>query len=195
MAEELISQTEQQPQPADVVCADCEDEIHYEEECILLQVVTLKEEGGMVGPQKLLNGEDFAFEPYHFCFDCWEERLEELKQETTDLPPIEDELSIVECACCGSSILEGEIVGAWTVGEFLHSRREPLHMRPRPGARFNTISKFEVLCTYCMQLFNENLICMWEDFPDPYTCGDCVQLRCWRYQACGCTCHEEGESE
>jgi hypothetical protein len=198
MAEEL-TELEGLP-PAGIACADCEDDIYYEEECILLQVVQPQMVGGIVHFWPVMDEtgvvSDFQFEPYHFCFHCWEDLLEKVKEEMQDVPPLEDELSVIECSCCGSGIREWERVGTWTIGEFLHSRRAPLHQWPQPGPRFNTVNKPEVLCTYCLVLMDECVISMWEDFPDPHTCSDCVQMRCWRYQECGCTCHEdEGENE
>jgi hypothetical protein len=182
----------------EVICADCEDRIGYEEEFVLLQVVQPQNVGGRVFFYPIMDElglvSDYQFEPYQFCFKCWEDLYEKVKEEMENTPPDEDVLSVIECTCCGSGIREWEITGLWTVGEFITSKRAPAP-EFTPGPRFDPASKPEVLCTYCLALLNEVVITMWDDFPTEGTCLDCVQLRCWRVKGCACSCHEEGESE
>ena len=185
--------------PVEVICADCEDIIGYEEEFVLLQIVELQKLGGVfdypvmdeTGPVS-----DYKFEPYHFCFKCWEDLYEKIQEEMEDCPPTEDVNSIIECTCCGSGIREWEITGTWTVGEFITSKRVPFveGQYQVPGPHFDQASKPQVLCVYCLALLNEVVISMWEDFPEENICLDCVQVRCRRHQECGCSCHE-GEKE
>lgn len=196
MGEEL-TELEGRRRPVEVICADCEDRIGYEKEFVLLQVVQLQKLGGGVFFYPVMDEtgivSDYQFEPYHFCFECWEDLYEKIREEMADAPPAEDALSVIECTCCGSGIREWEITGTWTVGEFITSRRAPAPGFT-PGPRFDQASKPEVLCAYCLALLNEVVITMWDDFPAESICIDCVQARCWRHQNCGCSCHE-GESE
>jgi hypothetical protein len=198
MGEELERWSES-THPTGVTCADCEDEISYEEEFILIQVVQAQKVGNEIFLYPLLDEtglqSDFLFEPYHFCFKCWEDSYEKVQEEMEDTPPIADVLSVIECSCCGSGIREWEIIGTWTIGEFFVSRRFPAGGAQRLHPRFNGIGKPSVLCSYCIALLNEVVIAMWDDFPAGDTCLDCVQIRCWRTQDCACTCHEEGETE
>jgi hypothetical protein len=198
---------EVEPGNSGVVCAQCEDDIKMEEECYLLQVVQCQKLGGQMYfypvKDEFDENDDFLFEPYHFCFECWEDLLTDAKREMQDAPPVEDARSIIECTCCGSGIrgmethnsaeIPGEYVATYTLLEFERSRRAPA-----PGFMFGpaprVLGKSEVLCTYCTAILNEVLIAMWKDFSQAGECIDCIQTRCWRYENCGCTCHEEGDT-
>jgi len=190
---------EEAPGSSGVICAQCEDSIEMTEECFLIQVVQPQKIGGQlffypVKDEFSMEG-DFLFEPYHFCFSCWEDLLEDLQKEMRDVPPVEDALSILECSCCGSGVREWEYCATYSLGEFRRSSRAPAP-ECSYGPVFQQDSGPEVLCTYCAALLNEVAITMWEDFSHEGECIDCIQLRCWRYgDVCVCSCHEEGESD
>lgn len=197
----------EEPESTEIVCAHCEDEIEMTEECFLLQVVQCQSIGGQVHFYPVIDETDedgdFLFEPYHFHFDCWEELYEKINTEMRDVPPVEDVVSVIECSCCGSGIrgievhdggeIPGEYSATYSLGEFRRSERAPAPELTF-GPAFVPIAKPEVLCTYCTAILNELAITMWEDFSHEGECTDCIQNRCWRFQACGCSCHQ-GENE
>lgn len=189
---------EEAPVSADVICAQCEDEIELGEEIFLIQVVQPQRLGGQVFFYPVIDefdmDGDYLFEPYHFCFSCWEDLLDDLKNEVGEAPPLEDALSIIECSMCGAGIREWEYVVTYTLGEFLRSSRAPAP-ECTFGPAFHPNGKPEVLCTYCAAILNEVAIAMWKDFSHEGECIDCIQLRCWREgDTCTCSCHK-GESE
>lgn len=195
MGPELI---EDEENPTGNVCADCESGIALTEEAFLVQVVTPAKAGGAVLFFPVIDEHDvagdFLFEPYLYCFTCWEEHWDNLKNEANDSPPVADGYSVIECACCGSGIREWEYAGTFTLGELRTSPREPNNT---PGAHFVPVNKPEVICLYCLRTFNENYIEMWNELSQFGECADCTHFRCWRYQnpGCSCACHQETTQE
>jgi hypothetical protein len=177
-------------QPTGQICAECGNEISYMEEAWLLQVVTLQQIGGELQSLHIVDPDDpsgdFLFTPYFFCFSCWESQYDDLKDESADQPPVEDNGSVAECVCCGSSICEGEYCGLVSLGEFQLSRRAPSGMAT---AHFEMNHAPDVLCMYCLAVLNESYIEMWDDLSQFGECMDCIFTRCWRGAQCLCDCH------
>lgn len=195
MGPSLTSHEEEEKSETDIICADCERAIDYGTETYLIQVVQPKMAGGSVFYYPVIdendvNG-DFLYEPFVYCFDCWDTHYWELKREAQDIPPVQDALSVIECACCGSGIREWEYAGTFTLGELDPSARSPNNVH---GPRFVPTSKPDVLCLYCLAIFNDNYIVMWDELSQFGECADCILTRCWRHeQSCGCGCHAETE--
>lgn len=184
-------------QPTGHICADCGENIVYTQEAWLLSVVHPQKVGKKHFFHAVINEEDvdgsFLFDPYYYCFTCWESVYEEIKEESKDEPPVLDSgISEFECSCCGSGIREGEYAGTLSLGEFHVSKRAPSGVH---GPYFKTITSPDLLCLYCLVLLNEGHIEMWEDLTQFGECNDCIQLRCWRHGACGCGCHTEEQEE
>ena len=196
MGPELSSIEEEDEVPTGLICADCEDPLCYGAEVALVQIVQPKLAGGAVFYYPVIDENDldgdFLFEPYIYCFSCWDEQFWDLKREAEDVPPVQDVHGIVECACCGSSVREWEYAATFTVGELDPSAREPSNV---PGPHFVPAGKTEVICLYCMIVLNDNYITMWEELSQFGECADCTLARCWRYetQRCGCSCHDHTE--
>jgi hypothetical protein len=182
------------------VCTDCGDDITYMDEVFVLDVVQpMKCESGTLyyevtdeqNPE-----EGFIFEPYRFCFQCWEKNYEEIRNETQDEPPVLDTYSEHECVLCASGIRDQELAGRFTLGEFHVSARAPNGIR---GPCFTPIGNPDLLCLYCLSLLNDGYIDMWPDLSENGECTDCIQARCWRYTECHCRCHfsppEEDDNE
>ena len=174
------------------ICADCGEKINYTDECVLVEVIQPQKLGGKnfyhkVIDEESLNG-DFLFEPYFFCFSCWDDNYDNLKEDIEDSPPIEDDESQHTCTCCGAGIRDWEYAGIFSVGECHVSRRAPNGV---PGPHFESDVEPELLCLYCLRLINENYIELWENLYQNEECMDCTQLRCWRFPQCGCGCHNE----
>lgn len=179
-------------QPTGHICGDCGKELKYTEECWLLQIaqpqrIDSKTVYHVVIDELDASG-DFLFDPYFFCFNCFENLYEGHKSEIEDEPPVKDEESPFECVCCGSGIREWEYAGTFSVGEFHPSKRAPNGVR---GPHFTPTCEPELICLYCLVLINEGFIAMWDELTQFGECDDCIQLRCWRYgtNACSCGCH------
>lgn len=178
------------------VCAYCEEHIRYGEECWLLQVVQPQRVNGKTHLHDVIDEDDpngdFMYDPYFFCFECMEALLSDLREEIADEPPVKDphELGSFECFCCSSAIREWEYTGALSLGEFHVSTRAPNGVR---GPRFVPNCESELICIYCLVLLNDGWIEMWEDLSHMGECNDCIQVRCWRYGdcACSCACHSD----
>lgn len=179
-----------QPSPTGHICSDCEADITYTEETFLIEIVQPQVVGPTVFCYPVKDEHDpegdFLYEPHYYCFKCWENHYDELRKEVADSPPVNDPQSDIECVCCASGIRSWEQAGMLTLGEFHLSKRAPNGVR---GPRFEPVSKPEILCLYCLSIFNDNYIIMWDDLSQDGECCDCILARCWRHGPCGCGCH------
>jgi len=181
-----------------IICAHCEEDIHYGEEVVLLEVVQVQKLGGQMRYYSVKDLSDpqgdFLFEPYHFCVECWRGLFEDMREEVDNKPPLQDLLSAIECCCCGSGIRglpEVEYASTFTIGEFRVSIYQPVIGGAwKVGPGFVASSKPDVVCAFCIGALNEWTISMWDDFSHNGECIDCVQSRCWRQEHCRCCCHE-----
>lgn len=178
-------------------CAQCEDEIEFLDEVFIIQVVRVEVHEDMPTLMPLLDEHgDFLYEHYFLHFKCWEEIVYEHKEEMEDTPPVEDELGLIRCDVCGSSIREYETCAAVTCGEIHRSKRSPSGQGH--GQDFISLGAPDVLCIHCISSINEYWITFWEGGVTQLNEGECLECqhaRCWRAFDCGCTCHEEEEGE
>jgi hypothetical protein len=176
------------------ICADCGTSLTFTEECVILQVVQPEVMNGRVAFYPIVDSQDgtFTFEPYYYCFECWESQYEALREETTDQKPIEDKESAFDCLCCASGIRPGEYTATFTFGEFRLSMRSP---NGQPSAQFHPASgNPEMLCLYCLVILNTQIE-MWDDISQSGECSDCISVRCWRGSECECACHQPSEED
>jgi hypothetical protein len=178
------------------ICADCGEDIMYTDECVLVQVVQLQEFAGKTFHHPVIDEDDihgdFLFEPYFFCFSCWDDTYKDVQESIEDGPPIEDDESQHDCTLCGSGIRDWEYAGSFSIGECRVSVRSPNGVS---GPRFYSDAKPETLCLYCLRIINENYIELWANLTQAEECMDCTQLRCWRFPQCGCGCHTESPDD
>jgi hypothetical protein len=178
------------------ICADCGEAIVCMEEVFLLQVIRPQRWQGQQVHHIVIDEHDpegcFRFEPYYFCFNCWEKTYEEIHNDMQDELPVNDCYSEFECTCCGSGIRGLELAGLSTLGEFHVSERAPNGMRDNA---FIAISNPDLICIYCMTILNNGYIDMWENLNENEECDDCVQARCWRVEECACRCHHSPPDE
>jgi hypothetical protein len=197
MSAEIIAST-LPTHATDFICADCEEPLRYTDEVFLVQVVQMQRYQDRLLFHDIIDDQDpdgpcFRFEPYHFCFKCWEDTYNQVRDETEDEPPVIDGYDLAaDCVCCGSSIRNGEFAGTFTLGEFHLSDRAPNGVR---GQSFKPLGKSDIMCLYCLATMNENYITMWPDLSQYDECIDCIQTRCWRGSACDCRCHHEPPAE
>ena len=182
--------------PTGHICTDCGESLDYTDEVWLLQVMKPQQLGGQVFFHQVIDENDpqgdFLFEPYFFCFKCWENTYEAMRTDMEDEPPVPDADGVIECVCCGSGIRAWEYSGVFTLGEFHVSKRAPNGV---PGPQFETISAPDVLCLYCLTLINDDHIVLWDDLSHGGECSDCIQGRCWRWATCACVCHTDTTEE
>ena len=171
---------------SDKACIFCQDMLLYTDEVFVLVISAAQvTAGGLLYPPLASETGDFLFEPHFFCFTCWENGLEELRELYEDVPPIEDMYAVLECAVCESGIRDGETVAVASFGEIHLSHRNP-------NGESNT-SKFAsmdsdptALCIACVnglsgEVFDE----LWPmDIRQFNECREGTFARCWRY---GCS--------
>jgi hypothetical protein len=190
MGAELIQ--DEVPVPTGHVCADCEESLAYADEVFLLQIVQPQILGGALFFHHVIDEDDpegdFLYQPFYYCFTCWEDYYESLRKDAADSPPITDPQAVVECTCCSSSICAWEYAGSVTVGELNVSRRQPNNQL---GPKFVPLGKPDILCLYCLSVLNDTHITMWDDLSQYGECSECIFVRCWRHEDddCGCPCH------
>lgn len=177
------------------VCASCTDEfLEYGEEVFLLQIAQVQIQNNIPYlPVVLDDTGNFLYEPHWFEFACWESIAGDLNEWIRDVPPLEDRNAALSCHYCKSGICNQEYVGALRLGELHASKRVPAGAWR--GEQFVDSGPPYIICLYCLYLINENELTMWEDgISQVGECPECLQMRCWRYGACGCLCHG-GEQE
>lgn len=175
---------------SDLSCALCGDMLRYTDESFILTVVTaaIEERSIHYRPIMLEDGSDFQYEPYFFCFTCWESSIEEVKKRCEDNPPVSDQYGILECGCCESGIRQHETMGISSFGEVRRSRRSSTEggkstfevMDPDPS----------ILCVECLNDLNTIVDELWEGgVTQAEECAEGRFIRCWRY---GCSATGEG---
>lgn len=172
-------------------CTLCGEAIAYKEEVFVLTVVLaqMTERGVLYSPLLFEDG-DFLYEPHFLCFNCCEESLEELHDLLTDVPPLEDEYTIIDCSQCKSGVRAGEVIGLITHGELAVSKRSPNGVNG--GSTFEVMDDDpRALCISCLnRLSNDVVDELWADRVQQYQeCAEGTELRCWRNgcsaDACG----------
>jgi hypothetical protein len=171
------------------VCPSCGESIEFDQEVFLVQISVALHDGNslVIKPATSEDG-DFDFEPYFVDVECWEDLVKELRDKANDFPPTVHPRGVIECGVCGSSILPEEFFGAATIGELKLSQRRP---NDRSAVRFHANGPADAICLSCLTYGNEEELELWD--PEILTqngeCSDCIHVRCWRGDACNCTCH------
>lgn len=180
-------------EPTSEVCAQCEDDLIMTEDVFVIRVMRPVIVAGHPQLRDLLDEEgDFFYENYFLHFKCWEEIVEDFKEEIEDAPPVPDEFPLLRCDCCGSAIREHEPVLVATMGELIRSKRSPSNTGQ--GLELVPSGAPDVYCTWCLSMINEHYLTFWEDgVTIDGECLECQHVRCWRGFDCACTCHDEGE--
>lgn len=185
----------------DVPCSACDEKLSFTEEVVLIQVIQpVLHEGGVVYHHPVVDEYgDYLYWPHVLHFSCWENIYNEVQEMVENAPPIEDHYSPWKCGCCGSGIRSNEYALSWALGEYHASRRQPQtgDARPRQNLRFEQACDPVLMCLYCANLLNDHSLRLWDEgVTMNEECTDCQLLRCNRYAACGCRCHQRaGDNE
>jgi len=169
-------------------CPECGNYIHLAEEIFEVRIVQAQLVDGGLVYHDLLNDEgDYAHEPRHFDFECWENLEEDMASYCEDTPPMEDALGLIECDLCKSDIREWEVLALVRFGEIHCSKRSP----HGPTYTFENMGKDKQICLSCVYNADERL---WEEeidvIPQVSVCLEGVHSRCWRRNCCKDRCEE-----
>jgi len=181
-----------------IYCTSCGDELGLTDEVFLFHIVhVVNTDAGLQMVDVLEMNGYFRYIPVFWCFSCWEETLEEVKELLEDSPPLEDADGIVECDICGSDILQGEAFATAAFGELHYSERNP-HREYMP--KFVGMNNEIHVCIGCLNHLEESRDTpIWktgvEPVPGLSVCLDGLFERCWRTRTCDhSTCvHRTGE--
>lgn len=176
-------------EPTGCFCAQCENELEMVEEVFLLRLVQSQVIQGALHHNDILAPDNnYKYAPAFFCFDCWEELVEEIRGHQDDSPPVVDQAGIILCDICESDVLPGELVGLAQFGEIHWSDRAPNGLH---SPVFVDMNDEKHICVGCLQLMQEernDLI--WPDELEPVpgfdVCEDGLFARCWRHGNCPC---------
>lgn len=174
----------------DFSCTTCGEPIPFADEVFVLTImlVQMTERGVQYSPLLFEDG-DFLYEPHFFCFSCCENNKEELEGLVRDMPPVEDNYSILDCSACKSGIRSGEVSALITHGEIHLSKRSP--NGESGGSRFTCMDDDPtVICISCVNRLNKDVVDeLWYEYVKQYKeCSEGTQIRCWRN---GCPADEE----
>jgi hypothetical protein len=172
-----------------VVCSSpiCGETIDYADEVFLLSIAYPRLNGsGLDYIPMVADDGDYLYEPCFFCFECWEQILEDLRERTKDIPPVVDDYAVLDCDICESGIRQNELMGVVAFGEIQMSRRDP-------GTDPVTFSKMDqspkVICIGCLNILTKDIAELWYDrVTQNNECKHGSFLRCWRF---GCSADEE----
>ena len=181
-----------------IYCVSCGDELPLTDEIFLFRIVhVLPTPAGLRVIDVLEEDGSFRYIPVFWCYNCWEESLEEVKETQEDVPPIEADDGVIECDICGSDILVGEAFAAATFGELHCADRAPcLEYMPKFVDMGNEVH----VCIGCLNHLEESRDTpIWKmgvaPIPGRTVCLDGLFERCWRTKDCDhSTCaHRIGE--
>ncbi len=131
---------------------------------------------------------DIRFLPILMHLECWEEVVEELREQIEDQPPTEDADSVLYCTLCGSGVREWEYYARLHIGELHRSLRAPDGEHLWKFTRVDT-GNGTLVCIGCMSTIHDDVLEIWEDVSQEGECTDCARVRCWRGEGCECGCH------
>jgi hypothetical protein len=171
----------------DISCSssDCGEELEYAEEIALLtvEVAAQTEQGLVYTPLVAPDDGDYLYEPVFYCHGCWKCIHEELLSYVSDMPPVDDEHSIIECSTCGSGIRAGEVLARVLVGEFQSNGRAP-EGRLTPTF-YQLHDKPIIICAPCVNVIDQDVSEIWGDpLRQNNECAEGTYMRCWRH---GCS--------
>lgn len=152
-----------------LVCASCEEYLHFDEETIAVVVVqgqyvvlpddqTGKPKGRIEFYAVLDEEEDFAYEPILLHFNCWEELGDEFQQLIADEPRLRSgPTDICLCHFCHKGIGPFQEFARVILGELIVSER-------RKQTTFKEVEggSPEPVCLECMGRINEQCIELWK---------------------------------
>lgn len=174
----------------------CQESIKFDDEVFLLSLAYPQIIGEhFLFSDALYDDGDYLYEPCFFCVNCWEHLEEEIRTQTKDTPPVEDDYAILECSTCGSGIRANEILGTIQFGELTASRRTPNGER---AAMYVAQGQKKVICIHCLNVLNNDIVdVLWTHSVVQHAeCQEGCALRCWRH---GCdadsTCPHIKETE
>jgi hypothetical protein len=182
------------------ICAggDCGAELVLTEDAVRLEVVIPQQgEGNQVVYQPFVTQQGtYAYEPYHFHEQCWDEYAEAIAQEFEeyDARAVHDDHSFVVCKICYSGIRLHEPMGLVQRGCLQASQRSP----NGEGSVSWYNASLEHVCISCLRLLNDEILDLWGERSISYAgeCPACTYERIWRK---GEVCHhpwpEEDEDE
>jgi hypothetical protein len=144
---------------SDKACFCCSDTINYGDECIELRLVYISQYNG--GPNILdaLDGEtgEFTEDPTHFCFNCWDAHVEDLREDQRDLFVTKKRsvgASSIKCCFCGAPFNWGDYAAYAAYGELDISPRTEMTNFVR--GKHETVETAELLCMDCLEWINDN---------------------------------------
>lgn len=168
------------------LCGYCGEPILILEEAVLLEVVYIAKtyEGVQYYAIEDEHG-NYAYEPYFFHHNCWDEEVENsLCEYIEDEPPVLDSRGIAECDGCTSDIFPWETSGVLHLGDFQRSDKNPDGTYRIKFIPYET-QKSRPLCIACLALINEDILEMWEGgITHQNACPHGIQSRCWRHNGC-----------
>ena len=170
-----------------IYCTSCGDELEFTDEVFMFHIVHVLPTQRKLHVVDVLEADGgFRYIPVFWCFDCWEEAQEEVKDQQEDTPPIEADGSVAECDICGSDILVGEAFATAAFGELHLSDRAPSR---EYAAHFVSMKSDTHICIGCLHHMEENRDTpIWktgvEPIPGHPACLDGLFERCWRTGSC-----------
>jgi hypothetical protein len=166
--------------------SDCAAELILTEDAARLEVVIPQlDENHQVVYQPFISQATgtFAYEPYHFHEQCWQEYVDALVEllEEYDARTVHDEYSFITCTYCYSGIRLHEPMGLVRHGALHANKRTPNgegspSWYTRPGA-------VDYLCLACVRAINDEVITLWEEnggISYAGECPACTHARIWR---------------
>jgi hypothetical protein len=167
----------------DLRCRYCGEHLKYHDEAFILGdcICTVAPDGVIYPPTLNDDGTGFRNNPCFFCYECWEECEDDIKEAKKDEPPVADDYAVMECDICESGIRDGEVLGAALCGEVNLSQRSPSGEIAKAVFEISE-STPTILCVGCLVTMHRDILEVWDG---PITQGDeCEEgtmLRCWRY--------------
>lgn len=162
-------------------CSACNENIHLTEEIYMLKVVVPSITDKIQYSDIVAEDGDFLYEPLFFCYNCWEELIETIKEWVEDSPPVDDAHSIFNCSICNSGIRQGEVMSVSAFGEMHITRRSPDGIT---GTRTFEICDDDPtkVCIHCLRMIDEDSVDLWNGGVSQLNeCREGTAVRCWRY--------------
>ena len=189
MAQSLVYADEEEDDDEDLLddqqvaafCPSCGDEIRLTEEVFHIAFARAYQTANGVEIQELKPDGQPVGTPCIYCFECWENHEENLRDNCEDVLPIQDvyDHGLLECDICQSDICEGETFAIETFGEVRWSKRCP---NGTATMAFEHLSQSVHICIDCISNVEEDDEFQLEvyDYDGQDTCAVGRHLRCWR---------------
>lgn len=152
--EDYWSQTE-------LCCHDCEENLCFNDELILIQIVQAQNVGDAIECYIVLDDEgDFQVEPVFLHFECWDDIVEEFHNLIADDRPLPSDapiLDILHCQFCKVGIRAWEEFARVTLGELVVSERRQVTTFKETDS-----GSPEPACLNCINRINEDCVQIWK---------------------------------